>query len=70
MTTGRPCQAILYARVIWTNSSVSPTVQLKATLRVLAINFTFKTDPLEQTRCDFAVMGAEVTGRRYEVPKG
>src|SRR3954451_18263230 len=31
--------------------------QLEATLRVPSIDFTFKTDPLETSKCDFAVMG-------------
>ena len=40
--------------------------QLEATVRVPSIDFTFKTDPLETSKCDFAVMGAEVNGRYYE----
>jgi hypothetical protein len=40
--------------------------QLEATLRVPSIDFTFKTDPLETSKCDFAVMGAEVNGKYYE----
>ncbi len=39
--------------------------QLEATLRVPSINFTFKTDPLESSSCDFAVMGDEVNGKYY-----
>lgn len=45
------------------------TAQLEATIRVPAIGFTFKTDPLEQSSCDFAVMGIEVNGRYYEAGK-
>jgi hypothetical protein len=37
---------------------------------VPAIDFTFKTDPLEASKCDFAVMGAEVNGKYSEVAKG
>jgi hypothetical protein len=44
--------------------------QLEATVRVPSIGFTFKTDPLESSNCDFAVMGVEVNGRYYEMPKG
>lgn len=44
--------------------------QLEATVRVPAIDFVFKTDPLESSNCDFAVMGVEVNGRYYEPPKG
>ncbi len=40
--------------------------QLEAVIRVPSIDFTFKTDPLETSKCDFAVMGSEVNGRYYE----
>lgn len=40
--------------------------QLEATFRVPLIDFAFKTDPLEQSSCDFAVMGEEVNGRYYD----
>jgi hypothetical protein len=43
--------------------------QLEATLRVPSIDFTFKTDPLETSKCDFAVMGTEMNGKYYEAPK-
>jgi hypothetical protein len=39
--------------------------QLEATVRVPSIDFVFKTDPLESSRCDFAVMGMEVNGKYY-----
>lgn len=39
--------------------------QLEATIRVPSIDFTFKTDPLESSKADFAVMGAEVNGKYY-----
>jgi hypothetical protein len=44
--------------------------QLEATVRVPSIGFVFKTDSLESSSCDFAVMGVEVNGRYYEAPKG
>ncbi|MCU1311313.1 MAG: hypothetical protein JWO20_2438 [Candidatus Angelobacter sp.] len=44
--------------------------QLEATMRVPSIDFTFKTDPLETSRCDFALMGSEVNGKYYEAEKG
>ena len=44
--------------------------QLEVTIRVPSIDFTFKTDPLETSKYDFAVMGAEVNGKYYEVAKG
>jgi hypothetical protein len=43
--------------------------QLEATIRVPSIDFTFKTDPLESSKCDFAVMGDEVNGKYYEASK-
>jgi hypothetical protein len=43
--------------------------QLEATVRVPSIDFTFKTDPLETSRSDFAVMGDEVNGKYYEATK-
>lgn len=42
------------------------TAQLEASVRVPSIDFTFKTDPLETSRCDFAVIGAEVNGKYYQ----
>lgn len=40
--------------------------QLEASVRVPSIDFSFKTDSLETSKCDFAVMGSEVNGRYYE----
>ena len=48
----------------------SASAQLKATFRVPSIGFTFQTDPLEASTCDFAVMGTEVNGKYYEATKG
>src|SRR5262249_31404837 len=45
------------------------SAQLEATFRVPSIDFTFKTDPLETSKSDFAVMGTHVNGRYYEAPK-
>ena len=39
--------------------------ELEAEVRVPSIDFTFKTDRLETSRADFAVMGTEVNGRYY-----
>ncbi|MGI9101479.1 MAG: hypothetical protein ACR2IF_03455 [Terriglobales bacterium] len=44
--------------------------QLEATFRVPSIGFEFKTDPLETSKCDFAVMGTEVNGKYYEAAAG
>jgi hypothetical protein len=40
--------------------------KLEASVRVPSIDFAFKTDPLDTSKCDFAVMGSEVNGRYYE----
>lgn len=44
--------------------------QLEALVRVPSVDFTFRTDPLETSKCDFAVMGDEVNGRYYETVNG
>jgi hypothetical protein len=44
--------------------------QLEAEVRVPSIDFTFKTDPLETSKCDFAVMGTEANGKYYEERTG
>jgi hypothetical protein len=43
--------------------------QLEAAIRVPSADFSFKTDPLETSRSDFAVMGEEVNGKYYEIAK-
>jgi hypothetical protein len=40
--------------------------QLEAAIRVPSIDFSFKTDPLETSSCDFAVIGEEVNGKYYQ----
>jgi hypothetical protein len=44
--------------------------QLEATIRVPSLDFSFKTDPLDTSKSDFAVMGTEVNGKYYEAAKG
>jgi len=44
---------------------VKATARLEAEFRVPSIGFTFRTDPLESSRADFAVMGDEVNGKYY-----
>lgn len=44
---------------------VKATAQMETTIRVPSIGFTFKTDPLETSHSDFAVMGNEVNGKYY-----
>lgn len=40
--------------------------QLEAEVNVPAINFSWKSDPLATSHCDFAILGDEVNGRYYE----
>jgi len=40
--------------------------QLEAELVVPAIDFSWKSDPLTTSSCDFAVIGDEVNGRYYD----
>jgi hypothetical protein len=42
------------------------SAQLEARIEVPSIDFIFKTDPLETSKSDFAVMGSEVNGKYYE----
>ena len=46
--------------------SFKATAQLDAAVRVPSIDFTFTTDPLENSSCDFAVMGTEADGKYYQ----
>ena len=39
--------------------------QLEAQVEVPSIGFSWKSDPIETSRADFAVMGEEVNGRYY-----
>lgn len=43
--------------------------KLEASVRVPSIDFAFRTDPLDMSKCDFAVVGEEVNGRYYELGK-
>ena len=45
------------------------SARLEAMLRVESIDFTFKTDPLETSSSDFAVMGFETNGKYYDAAK-
>ncbi|HSY81016.1 MAG TPA: hypothetical protein VK807_04610 [Gemmatimonadaceae bacterium] len=45
------------------------TAQLEATIRVPEIGFTFTTDPLATSTCDFAVIGNAVNGKYYEAAR-
>jgi len=40
--------------------------QMEAQVDVPSIGFSWKSDPLDTSKCDFAVMGEEVNGRYYD----
>lgn len=40
--------------------------QMEAEIHVPSIGFSWKSDPLETSKCDFAVLGEEVNGRYYD----
>lgn len=41
------------------------SAQLEASVRVPSLDFSWKSDSLETSKADFAVMGEEVNGRYY-----
>jgi hypothetical protein len=40
--------------------------QMEATVDVPSIGFSWKSDPLDTSKCDFAIVGDEVNGRYYD----
>ncbi len=42
------------------------TCQLEARVEVPSIGFSWKSDPLEKSRADFAIVGEEANGRYYK----
>ena len=54
-----------YATRQYRFEGVKAAAQLEATIRVPSIAFTFKTDPLETSHYDFAVIGSEANGKYY-----
>lgn len=40
--------------------------QLEAQVDVPSIGFSWKSDPLNTSKCDFAIIGEEVNGRYYD----
>jgi hypothetical protein len=41
------------------------TSQLEASVEVPSIGFSWKSDPLETSKCNFAIIGHEVNGKYY-----
>ncbi len=42
------------------------TCQMEAEVEVPSIGFSWKSDPLNTSKCDFAIIGQEVNGRYYD----
>jgi len=42
------------------------TCQMEAQVEVPSIGFSWKSDPLNTSKCDFAIIGEEVNGRYYD----
>jgi hypothetical protein len=40
--------------------------QMEVQVDVPSIGFSWKSDPLDTSKCDFAIMGEEVNGRYYD----
>ncbi len=40
--------------------------QIEAQVEVPSIGFSWKSDPLNASKCDFAILGEEVNGRYYD----
>ena len=40
--------------------------QLEAQIDVPSIGFSWKSDPVETSKCDFAIIGDEVNGRYFD----
>jgi hypothetical protein len=44
------------------------TCQMEAQVEVPSIGFSWKSDPLNTSKCDFAIIGEETNGRYYDMP--
>ena len=42
------------------------TCQMEAVVEVPSIGFSWKSDPLHTSKCDFVIIGEEVNGRYYD----
>jgi hypothetical protein len=47
-------------------SGTRANCQMEARVEVPSIRFSWKSDPLETSKCDFAIMGDEINGRYYD----
>ncbi len=42
------------------------TCQMEAAVEVPSIGFSWRSDPMDSSKCDFAIVGDEVNGRYYD----
>jgi hypothetical protein len=47
-------------------SGTRATCQLEAQVEVPSVGFSWKSDPLETSKCDFAIIGNEANGHYYD----
>jgi hypothetical protein len=47
-------------------SGARASCNLEAQVEVPSIGFSWKSDPLDTSKCDFAIIGNEVNGRYYD----
>jgi hypothetical protein len=47
-------------------TGVRASCQLEAEVEVPSLGFSWKSDPLATSKCDFAVLGEEVNGRYFD----
>jgi len=48
-------------------SGTRASCQLEAEVEIPSIGFSWKSDPLAESKCAFAIMGDEVNGRYFDV---
>jgi hypothetical protein len=62
------CVAYCQSRLL-AFAAIKAIAKLETSVRVPSIDFAFKSDTLDMSKCDFAVMGEEVNGKYYEPSK-
>jgi hypothetical protein len=48
-------------------SGTRAACQMEASVEVPSIGFAWKSDPLETSKCEFAIMGDDFNGRYYDM---
>jgi len=64
-STGEPVRYEVPAQHFRFNGTRA-SCQMEAQVEVPATGFSWKSDPLETSQCDFAIIGDEVNGRYYD----